>query len=297
LQCACANLFRQVADPVSAGFVAGSRDAPTSREIVLTLMLDLNDYPLLVVFAVGLGVVLTLSEIGWQLGVRAEGRGSSNLTTLESAMLGLLALMIAFTFSMALSRFDLRRDALLNEANAIGTTALRARLLPEPHRTETLKLLQEYVQIRLDIARSGTSLVEQMTAVARSNALQESLWQQAKTMAAKDKGLIPTGLFIQALNVMIDDQEKRLAALRSRIPNSVLLALFGIAAVAGAFAGYASGLEEKRSRVPVYLMGLVVSAVIFIILDLDRPSAGFITNNQQPMIDTAATIAAFPELK
>ena len=64
-------------------------------------------------------------------------------------MLGLLALMIAFTFSMALSRFDLRRDALLNEANVIGTTALRARLLPEPHRTETLKLLQEYVQIRL----------------------------------------------------------------------------------------------------------------------------------------------------
>ncbi len=260
-------------------------------------MVDLNDYPLLIVFAVGLGVVLTLSEIGWQLGVRAEGQGSSNLTTLESAMLGLLALMIAFTFSMALSRFDLRRDALLNEANAIGTAALRARLLPEPHRTETLKLLQEYVQIRLDIARSGTSLVERVTAVARSNALQESLWQQARTMAAKDKGLIPTGLFIQSLNVMIDDQEKRLAALRSRIPNSVLLALFAIAAVAGAFAGYASGLEEKRSRVPVYLMGLVVSAVIFIILDLDRPSAGFITNNQQPMIDTAATIAAFPELK
>ena len=58
-------------------------------------------------------------------------------------MLGLLALMIAFTFSMALSRFDLRRDALLNEANVIGTTALRARLLPEPHRIETLKLLRD----------------------------------------------------------------------------------------------------------------------------------------------------------
>ena len=128
-------------------------------------MVDLYNYPIVIVFVVGLGVVLTLSEIGWQLGVRAEGRGSSNLTTLESAMLGLLALMIAFTFSMALSRFDLRRDALLNEANVIGTTALRARLLPEPHRTETLKLLQEYVQIRLDIARSGTSLVERMTAV------------------------------------------------------------------------------------------------------------------------------------
>ena len=260
-------------------------------------MVDLYNYPIVIVFVVGLAVVLAVSEIGWQLGVRAEGRGSSNLTTLESAMLGLLALMIAFTFSMALSRFDLRRDALLNEANVISTTALRARLLPEPHRTETLKLLQEYLQIRLDIARSGSSLVERMTAVTRSNAIQESLWQQTKDIASKDKGLIPTGLFIESLNAMIDDQEKRLTALRSRLPNSVLLALFAIAAVAGAFAGYASGLEAKRSRVPVYLMGFVVSAVIFIILDLDRPSAGFITNNQQPMIDAAATIAAFPELK
>ena len=260
-------------------------------------MVDLYNYPLLVVFVVGVGVVLTLSEIGWQLGVRAEGRGGSNLTTLESAMLGLLALMIAFTFSMALSRFESRRDAVLNEANAIGTTALRARLLPEPHRTETLKLLQEYVQIRLDIVRSGTSLAERMAVVDRSNTLQQSLWEQTKAMAAKDKGLIPTGLFIQSLNVMIDDQGKRLAALRSRLPNIVLLALFAIAAVAGAFAGFASGLEAKRSRLPVYVMGLVVSAVIFVILDLDRPSAGFITNNQQPMIDTAATIAAFPELK
>ena len=100
-------------------------------------MFDLYSYPLLMVFVVGLAVVLAVSEIGWQLGVRAEGRGSSNLTTLESAMLGLLALMIAFTFSMALSRFEARRDAVMKEANSIGTTALRARLLPEPHRTET----------------------------------------------------------------------------------------------------------------------------------------------------------------
>jgi hypothetical protein len=256
-------------------------------------MFDLYNYPLLMVFVVGLAVVLTVSEIGWQLGVRVEGRGGSNISTLESAMLGLLALMIAFTFSMALSRFEARRDAVLNEANSIGTTALRARLLPEPHRTETLKLLREYVQIRLDIVRSGTSLAEQMAVIDHSNALQEALWQQTKAMAVKDNGMVPTGLFIQTLNEMIDNQGKRLAALRSRVPNIVLLSLFAIAAVAGAFAGYASGLEAKRTRLPVYIMGLLVSAVIFLILDLDRPSSGFITNNQQPMIDTAATIATF----
>jgi hypothetical protein len=73
----------------------------------------------------------------------------------------------------------------------------------------------------------------------------------------------------------------------------VILALFGVAAAAGAFAGYASMLETRRAVVPVYVMGLLVTAVILLILDLDRPGAGFIEVSQQPMIDVANSIAAF----
>ena len=105
--------------------------------------------------------------------------------------------------------------------------------------------------------------------------------------------MVPTGLFIQTLNDMIDSQGKRLAALRNRVPNIVLLALFGVAAIASSFAGYASGLETRRSRLPVYITGVLISAVILLILDLDRPGAGFIDVSQQPMIDTAASIACF----
>jgi uncharacterized membrane protein YidH (DUF202 family) len=256
-------------------------------------MNDLYGHSLLTIFLVGLAVILAVSEIGWQLGVRDAGRGGTNVPTLESAALGLLALIIGFTFAMALARFEARRDAVVNEANAIGTTALRARLLPEPNRTEALKLLRDYVQIRLDIIQSGRSLAELTAAIDRSNALQDALWQQAEALAKKDTGMVPTGLFIQALNEMIDDQGKRLAALRNRVPNVVQLALFGVAAIAGGFAGYASGLDTTRARSPVYIMAILVSAVILLILDLDRPSSGFITNNQQSMIDTAATIAAF----
>jgi Protein of unknown function (DUF4239) len=256
---------------------------------------DLSIYPLPAIFLIGLVGILLVSEIGWQLGIRTKGGGGSNITTLESAMLGLLALMLAFTFSMALSRFEARRDALLNEANSIGTTALRARLLPDPHRSETLKLLREYVQIRIDIVEQATSLAQSKTIIDRSNTLQESLWQQAMATASKDSRLIPTGLFIQSLNEMIDDQGKRLSALRNRVPNSVLLTLFAIAAVAGAFAGYASALDVQRTRLPVYVMGLLISVVVFLIVDLDRPSAGFIINNQQPMIDVAASIASFAD--
>ena len=105
----------------------------------------------LVIFLIGIAIVFLLSEFGWRLGARTEGHGaSSNISALEQSLLGLLALIIGFTFLMALTRFETRREAVLNEANAIGTTALRARLLPEPHRAESLKLLREYAQIHPD---------------------------------------------------------------------------------------------------------------------------------------------------
>jgi hypothetical protein len=251
------------------------------------------DYPLWLVFIISLVVILAASEIGLWLSRTASRSGKESISTVEAAILGILALMIGFTFSMALSRFEARRDAVLNEANAIGTTALRARLLPAPHSTESLKLLREYVQIRLDITRRSPSPAEMTAAIARSNDIQEALWEQVKAVAAKDSALVPTGLFIQTLNEMIDNQQKRLTAVANRVPNIVLTALYGIAIIASAFAGYGAGLERQRSRLPIYAMGVLVSAIILLIQDLDRPGAGFISVSQQPMLDTAASIAAY----
>ena len=256
-------------------------------------MIDLYEYQLLPIFLVSLAIILAASEIGRWLGVRARGQGGDDVTTLESAVLGLLALLIGFTFAMSLTRFDARRDAVLNEANAIGTTALRARLLPAPHNTEALKILREYVSVRLEIAHRVVSPAELDALIARSNELQEALWQVAKTVAAKEPGMVPTGLFIQTLNEMIDDQSKRLTALRSRVPNIVLMALYGAAAIAGAFVGYARGLGARSSRIPAYVIIVLVSAVILLIQDLDRPRTGFITISQQPMIDAAASIRSY----
>src|SRR3954452_15820499 len=244
-----------------------------------------HGYSLLLIFVFGLSVVFAATEFGWQVGVRAEGAGGSNIGVLEQSLLGLLALMIGFTFAMALTRFEARRDAVLLEANAIGTTALRARLLPEPHRTEALKLLREYTQMRVDYIPTGKSFAELPELIERSSKIQEALWQQAKTLATKNNEMVPTGLFIQTLNEMIDDQGKRLAALRNFIPNIVLLLLFGITAAACGFAGYASGLEPRRTRFPVLITGFLVCAVIYVILDLDRPNVGFITISQHPIID------------
>jgi cellobiose-specific phosphotransferase system component IIC len=115
--------------------------------------MDFADYPLPLIFVGSLIAIFIASEIGRQLGLLASRRQRENISTIEGAILGLLALLIAFTFSMALSRFEVRRDAVVNEANAIGTTALRARLLPTPYNTDSLKLLREYIQIRLDLTK------------------------------------------------------------------------------------------------------------------------------------------------
>jgi len=257
-------------------------------------MIDLYDLPLLVIFLVGLALIWGISELGWQIGRRSAGE-STNIGTLESATIGLLALIIGFTFAMALTRFEARRDAVVQEANAIGTTALRARLLPEPHRAETLKLLRDYVQVRLDAFQHGLSFAQASATVERSNAIQESLWQQAMAISQKDKEVVPTGLFIQSLNQMIDSQGVRLAALRNQIPTIVLLVLYVLAAAAGGFVGYASAIDARLTRLPVYLMGLLISLVLYLIIDLDRPNSGFITNNHQAMLDAAASIAAYKD--
>jgi hypothetical protein len=255
------------------------------------MTIDLNDYQLLSIFMVSIVVLLAAAEIGRWLGVR--GGGEENVPTLEGAVLGLLALMIGFTFAMALSRFELRRDAVLDEANAIGTTALRARLLPAPHNAECLKLLKDYVQVRLDLTQRVLSPGELNAAITRSNEIQEALWQQAKSVGATNTEMVPTGLFIQSLNEMIDNQAKHLNAIRDRVPNIVFLTLYGVAAAASAFAGFASGSGDRPSRLPVYVTIILVCSVILMIQDLDRPFTGFITNSQQPMIDTAKSISSY----
>lgn len=251
--------------------------------------------PLAVIFAISLVLIIGTGELGYWFGKRAGGKNQGNVAVMESAVLGLLALIIGFTFAMALSRFEARRDAVLNEANAIGTTALRARLLPPPHAHESIALLRDYVQLRLDITAKPPTPEGLRTALARSNEIQEKLWQQARAMAAKDPGMVPTGLFIQTLNEMIDAQEKRLAAVNSRVPVIVLIALYCIAAVSSGFTGYGSGLTKERTRLPRIVMGILVAGVLLLIQDLDRPGAGFIRVSQLPMIHLGENLAGYNE--
>lgn len=249
--------------------------------------------PLPLIFVLSLVFLILGALLGCRLGERATVRGGSTIGTITASILGMLALMIGFTFSMALMRYDARRDALLQEATAIGTTALRARLLPAPYAMESLKLLRDYTQIRLDLAAHAPSEEATAAAIARSNDIQELLWQKAKAVAATNNAMVPTGLYMNTLNDMIDDQERRLTAVRNDVPAIVIWALYVIAVIAVGFTGYAVGLERQFSRVPICILSMIIALVILLIQDLNRPSVGFMRVSQQPILDVAASLEGY----
>jgi hypothetical protein len=256
-------------------------------------MAQLYGFPLLFLFLGGVGVVFLAHEIGWRLGKRNEGKGVSNhLAALEQVLLGMVGLMVGFSFLMGLTRFDARREATVNLANAIGTMALRARLLPEPARKETLKLLREYAEMRTALSPNEKA---RAVILARSNEIYEALWQRVETLSVKDKEMVPTGLFIQALNEMIDSHGRRIAALRNQIPEEILITLFAICAVSCGFSGYVNRLDPLRSRLPSLITAMLVSAVVYLIVDLDSPRAGVLREDVRPMIDLVASMPAIPD--
>jgi hypothetical protein len=258
-------------------------------------MLELTNYPLWLIFIVTTITIAIAAEAGRQYGLRNAARGGGGLGALEGAVLGLLTLMISFTFAMALSRFDGRREAVVTEANAIGTAGLRARLLPAPINTESVALLKEYLQLRVEGARANWSDRELQAALARSGDLQEKLWQLTKQAAARDTGMVPTGIYVNALNDMFDSHEKRLAMFRDHVPNIVLLALYGFALVGIALAGYSDGLDKRMIRLPIHMMGILVGLAILLIQDLDRSTTGFLRIDMRPLSDTADTFANFKD--
>jgi len=227
-------------------------------------------------------------ELGFYLGRRArEGMDEGaklNFNVVQGAILGMLGLLLAFTFSMSVSRWDLRKQLILEEANDIGTTYLRAQLLPEPYKSEISKLLQDYVDVQVAFYDAGVDTVKIQKADAEISTLQDKLWKQAAAVSSLDIRAVTTGLFLQSLNDTIDMHTKRLAALANRVPDMIMLLIILLAFSAIALIGYGSGLGRHRHIVPTAIAVLLISVVILIIIDLGRPQRGMIAVGQEPMI-------------
>jgi hypothetical protein len=252
----------------------------------------LDALPLWALFISILVVVLLSVECGYRLGkyrrARHEEEKEAPLGTMVAATLGLLAFVLAFTFGLAAARFDARRQVLLDEANAIGTTYLRAGMLPE--RGDQIRgLLRDYVRVRLEAVQSD-NVAE---GIRRSESIQNQLWTEAQTVGEKNANSILVGLFVQSLNEMIDLHAKRLqTGLRSRIPGPIWLGLFAVAALSLATMGYHAGLSGTRRSLAIVAVGITFSVVIILIADLDRPLEGVLNVSQQALIEVQRSMNA-----
>jgi hypothetical protein len=247
--------------------------------------------PLWGIFAGTVLLILASFEAGrrWGAPRRTEdGLGSEGPAgAMSGAALGLLAFMLAFTFGMAGSRFETRRTVLLDEANAIGTAYLRAEFLPSAPAADARKLLREYLDLRIAAPTMNADRLQ--AAIERSVQIHDLLWKDAVVSAQANPGSIPTGLFIQSLNELIDLHSKRLAAsLRSRIPVVIWGALYVLAVLSMAMLGYQAGLARSRPSAATLFLAAAFSAVLVLIADLERPGEGLVRVSQQALIDARA---------
>jgi len=245
----------------------------------------LDALPLWVLFLAILLVVVVSVECGYRLGRHRHSRSEKDkeapVGAMVGATLGLLAFILAFTFGLAAARFDTRKQVLLDEANAIGTTYLRAAMLPE-RGGEIRALLKDYVDVRLKAVQSG-NIAE---GIRRSQSIQDQLWAQATTLGEKNPNSIIVGLFVQSLNEVIDLHAKRVqAGLRNRIPAAIWVALFAVAVLSLGLMGYHAGLAGTARSLAILAVALTFSAVIGLIADLDRPQEGTLKVSQQALID------------
>jgi hypothetical protein len=198
--------------------------------------------------------------------------------------LGLLALLLGFTFALAVSRYETRRTLIVAEANAIGTTYLRASLLPESHRTPVKELLRDYLAARLEYFDAGADQSRVEAALQTAAKIQQELWRHAEEAAASAPTTI-VATFINALNELIDLDTTRQNALRTHVPEAVWLILLAVATCGCYVSGYAAGSSGARSAFSSYMLPLLIAMVIAMIVDLDHPRGGLISIKQQALID------------
>lgn len=238
-------------------------------------------------------VFLLVVESSFRIGRAHASRGhplKDHVVTLQAAILGLLGLLLGFSLAMSVSRFDTRKELVLAEANAIGTTYLRAQLLPETHRQNLTALLREYVQVRLAFFDAGidpTQLAEANRSTAR---LQNQLWTELAAVVNQDTRSVPTGLLVESMNEVIDLHEKRLRAMENHVPAVVLYLLVAVGGVALGFVGFASGLARQRRFRSTAIVALTIAVLIAVIIDLDRPRRGLIQVSQDSMTRLKETL-------
>ena len=253
----------------------------------------LIDHRLISVVMVAL--LLASCEIGYRLGLAREGAPDSLralMSATGAAMLGLLGLLLGFALSMAIARWDTRRDVIVNESNAIGTLSLRAGLLEDPLRGRLREALRAYSDARIALGGSRSRPDELRAARRESEALHVVIWSVVESANRPTTANATLASLISSANELIDLHELRLASVENHLPPGLFLLLLALGALSVAFLAWSFGAASHRGRVPMVLLALLIGAVLLLIMDVNRPQRGTIAVGVAPLERAAESISA-----
>ncbi len=240
--------------------------------------------PLVVLITVSLILFLSAS-IGSAIGRRSRDRieDKSQVSTIQASLLGILGLLLGFTFAVASSRYDSRRLLAIDEANALGTAFMGAQMLPEPHRTKLSDDLQRYIRLRASPLAVQTG--PRLSRVKKQTEQAQHVIRRHAIALARERDTEITSIFIDSLNQSLELYSSRVATYYARVPNTILWILLCIAIVGLGMVGYGFGMVGQQGWLVMGLVSVTVAAVMVMIVDLDRPEAGPTRTIVQTMTD------------
>jgi hypothetical protein len=227
------------------------------------------------------GAMLAAWSIGKRLGERLLHEGGKQPSKFDDASMGLLGLLLAFSFGMSIAKHDQRRLAVVTDSNAIGDFYTCASLLREPSRTKLQAVILEYVQLRVNLARgpSRSSKLESM--LVKSTQLHARM-TEIVAQAVNDGTPIAVSL-TNTLNEVTSNQASRLAAYRDRLPMGILFLLFACSIVTVLLIGREQGAANNSEIAGTLCFIFLVSLAVYVTLDLNQPESGWIRVSQEPL--------------
>jgi len=235
---------------------------------------------------------LLFFEGGYRFGIwrkRVQGQEAKVAETMVAGIFGLLTFVLVFTFNIAANRFEVRKQNVVNDANAIKTAFLKADLISEPQRSDIKSALISYTDLRMNVGPGK----DQQVLLNRLSAMQTAMWKDLAALVAREKNPLNNAL-ASALNTVYDLHNKRIYdSIYNRIGTNTWSIITLISVLSFMMLGLRAGFAENKSYVTLLPFVLAISAMVYLVGDLDTPQEGLFRVTQQPMLDALATMHSY----
>ncbi|MBA4182232.1 MAG: hypothetical protein C0506_16735, partial [Anaerolinea sp.] len=220
--------------------------------------------------------------LAWKAGARrGELETDAAGRPLSDAILAILGLLLAFTFSASLSRHEHRREMVVLDSNAIGDFLTCVRLLDPPERTALEEILQRYITARLALTHDGRSPGEFERQIAAIESMHGEMVTHVDRAVRRSTPIVVP--LVNTLNELTSSHASRLSAYRDRLPGSIVLTLLLAAIVSMGLAGNRAGAARQINAASTIGFTILFSLVVGVTLDLNQPQQGTIRISQEPL--------------